>query len=41
MLFQDHSNEFNEFNCLVSKDRLFYCLSGDGKKRIIEQTRLV
>ena len=41
MLFQNHSSEFNEFNCLVSMDRLFYCLSGDGNKRNIEQTRLV
>ena len=35
--FKTHLNEFNEFNCLVSVDRLFHCLSVDGKKRFIEQ----
>ena len=35
--FKTHFNEFNEFNCLVSMDRLFHCLSVDGNKRFIEQ----
>ena len=33
--FKNHLNEFNEFNCLVSMDRLFHCLSVDGKKKRI------
>ena len=31
--FKNHLNEFNDFNCLVSMDRLFNCLSVDGKKK--------
>ena len=33
--FKNHLNEFNDFNCLVSMDRLFNCLSVDGKKKRI------
>ena len=38
--FENHLNEFNEFNCLVSMDRLFHCLSVDGKKKNYNFTSL-
>ena len=33
IFFKTPLDEFNEFNCLVSMDRLFHCLSVDGKKK--------